>query len=102
MIKHIVMIALPNAFDQQKRTQKAREIKALLDQLPKIVSEIKFYEVGINIKPANSPNFHDLILLSTFNNMLDLKNYIINPEHVKVVELIKNEGCTFTSVDFEI
>jgi len=86
MVRHIVMIKLkdiPAAFERQNAIN---QIKASLEALPDKISEIKNYEVGLNINP--NPLAYEIVLISEFDNFNDLNSYKEHPEHIKVLELI--------------
>ncbi|MFP4059805.1 MAG: Dabb family protein [Bacteroidota bacterium] len=98
MIKHIVMFKVSKA-DNQFDDNMTRLSRALTDLDGKI-PEIKFFEVGRNI--SNSPNAADLVLVSEFGNEEELERYREHPEHLKVLELIK-EICTEVRVtDYQL
>lgn len=86
MIKHVVMIKLKDYPAAMERKMKMDNIKAELEALPNKISEIKSYEVGLNV--AVSPTAYDIVLISEFENMKDLMIYREHPEHKRVVEII--------------
>ncbi|MCF6242834.1 MAG: Dabb family protein, partial [Bacteroidales bacterium] len=87
MIKHIVMFKLSNKYTPEERKRTATELKALLDELPQKISEIKAYEVGVNI--SKSANAYDLVLVSLFESMETLEAYRVHEAHQAVVAKIK-------------
>jgi len=100
MIKHVVMIKLKDYPAAMERKMKLDKIKAELDALPSKISEIKYYEVGINI--AVSPVAYDIVLISEFENMKDLMIYRDHPEHKKVLETIAEAKENSVVTDFVI
>jgi len=100
MIKHVVMIKLKDYPAAMERKMKLDRIKAELDALPSKISEIKSYEVGINV--AVSPTAYDIVLISEFENMKDLMIYREHPEHKKVVEIISEAKENSVVTDFVI
>jgi hypothetical protein len=99
MIKHIVMFNL-KTFETEIEKQKAiLEIKSNLEKLPSLISEIKHFEIGIN--KVESERAADIVLISEFNSIDDLKTYTVHPEHVKVAEIILKLRERSTVVDFE-
>jgi len=95
MIKHIVSFKL-----KEEAKDKATLIKEVLDNLPSKISQIKYYEVGINI--SESPAAFDIVLVSEFLNMDELHEYHIHPEHIKATDLIKLYRTTSMVVDYEM
>ena len=98
MIKHIVMIKLKDYPAELERKTKMDNIKAELEKLPNKISEIKSYEVGLNI--SVSPVAYDIVLISEFDNMKDLMIYRDHPEHKKVLEIIAESKQNAIVTDF--
>jgi hypothetical protein len=97
MINHVVLFKLK----EYKADEKARiieEIKEMLEELQKKIFEVKFIEVGVNLEPE-SKNF-DLALISYFESVKDLDAYREHPEHLKVVERIKETTVERAAVDY--
>ena len=94
MIKHIVSFKLK---DESKN--KTNLIKELLETLPSKISEIKYFEVGINI--SDSPTAFDIVLISEFESIDSLKKYQVNPEHLKVTEVISLYKTSSMVVDYQ-
>jgi len=92
MIKHIVSFKL---IDKDK----AALIKIELDKLPSKISQIKMFEVGINI--SDSPAAYDLVLVSEFASVEDLNKYRMHSDHVKVADIIALHKTTSMVVDYE-
>lgn len=101
MIKHVVMIRLEGIENKEERLEMATEILNRLDKLPEKIKEIKAYDTGLNIQSFDTPNYQDLVLVSDFINLEEMEAYKKHPEHIKVVEFIKELGGAFTSVDYE-
>ena len=92
------MFKLKDFAEGAEKQQNAIKIKNELDKLPSKISEIKSYEVGINMIP--SERAADIVLISKFNNRPDLENYIIHPEHKLVADFIQKRRETSWSVDY--
>ncbi len=99
MIKHIAMIKLKEFSTEEEKALKIKDIKSGLENLPKLIKEIKFLEVGVNINPSERAS--DLVLVSNFNSLEDLAIYSVHPEHVKVVDIIKENAAKVTAVDYK-
>ena len=100
MIKHVVMFKLKDEAEGFTKSENAKKIKELLDSLPAKISEIRGYEVGINIK--DSERAYDICIYSTFDSMESLKSYIEHPEHQKAVEFILPRRSESKSCDYEV
>ncbi len=85
----------PAAMEQKMKLDR---IKSELEALPNKISEIKFYEVGINI--AVSPVAYDIVLISEFENIKDLMIYKEHSEHKKVLEIIAEAKESTVVTDF--
>jgi len=94
MIKHIVSFKLK---DEAK--DKTSLIKNLLERLPSKISEIKYFEVGVNI--SDSPTAFDIVLISEFESIDSLKNYQVHPEHLKVTDVIRLHKTSSMVVDYQ-
>lgn len=71
-------------------------LKGLTAKIPLI----KELEVGIDI--GKKPNSFDIALNTLFENMDDVETYIADPEHKKVVELIKSVCGETCKTDFQV
>ena len=67
------------------KTEISQKIKDRLENLPQLINEIKYYEVGLNL--SKSPSAHDIVLVSRFDSLETLEAYRIHPEHKKVLDL---------------
>lgn len=98
MIRHIVMFKLHN-----KRKNKELNIitlKVKLDALKNKIPQIIDLETGINI--STSPNAYDLVLVTKFKDQKDLEDYREHPEHLIVLEYLKEVNDTMNVVDYTI
>lgn len=86
MIKHIVMFKLKEWEEGCDRAANIRALKAKLEALPAQITEIKFFEVGINFLEASVA--YDLVLVSQFESKEALYSYQRHAEHVKVAEFV--------------
>jgi len=89
MYKHLVMWKLKEEADGMNRAELAIEVKKRLDTLPDVISEIREYEVGINIGDYDA-SFFDVGLISSFENEEAFKRYCNYPEHNEVVAYIQS------------
>jgi hypothetical protein len=87
-------------FKEQNKEQNIQKIKNELEQLKNRIDELNDIEVGIDFN--QSQRAFDLSLYSTFDSKDALKVYATHPEHLKVVELIKNVTLESKVVDYII
>ncbi|NPA59020.1 MAG: Dabb family protein [Epsilonproteobacteria bacterium] len=94
MIVHIVIFK----FKDENKEQNIAKVVEKLNALVGLVPTLKSMEVGVDFD--GSPRAFDLSLYSTFDSKEDLKAYAIHPEHLKVVELIKEVTSESKVVDY--
>jgi hypothetical protein len=95
MIVHIVMFE----FKDENKEANLQKVKAMLEELPSKIEELKSMEVGINFTQADRAL--DLSLYSTFETKADLEAYAIHPAHIHVIEVIKEVTYQSKVVDYE-
>lgn len=94
MVVHIVMFK----FKEENKARNLAKVQAKLEKLEELIEELKTIEVGINFTEADRAM--DLSLYSTFETRADLQSYAVHPEHLKVVELIKEVTTESKVVDY--
>lgn len=98
MINHVVLFKF-KAFPADEKQAKLDQLKTALLGLKGKIAELKHIEVGNNYElDAKS---YDLCLISHFDSVADLKVYAVHPEHLKVLELVKEFTELRAAVDFE-
>ena len=98
MINHVVLFKLNN-YSQEEKKKLEMELKNRLEQLKEVIKEVRKIEVGLSCKPDTGS--YDVALFSHFDSPEDLDRYRVHPEHLKVVEFIRNITQARASVDFE-
>ena len=98
MLKHIVMWKFKEAAEGATKEENLRKAKSLLDALPPTIPQIKTFEVGIDT--LHSDTSYDLVLISGFDDEASLVTYQKHPEHVAVVEFLRNVQADKIVVDF--
>lgn len=99
MLQHIVMWKLKdNALGKDKNAL-AAELKERLMGLVGKVPEIRGFQVGFNVIPG--PTAHDVVLVSAFDDKAALNRYVNHPQHLEVVEFVKQIVAERRAVDFE-
>lgn len=96
MVVHIVMFKLK----EENKVQNLEIIKGRLLKLVDLVPSLNSMEVGINF--TQSPRAFDLSLYSTFDSREALNEYALHPQHLSVVELIKELSIESKVVDYEM
>ncbi len=94
MIRHIVFFKLKNNSQENKQ-----KVKNIIEPLKEKIDVIRFYQVGINF--SSEDRAYDLALVSDFDTQEELYRYAKHPEHLKVIEQLKQEGIQTKVVDFE-
>jgi len=97
MINHIVLFKLKD-YPAKEKAITVEELKTLLESLKDNIKEVKYLEVGTNYElEAKS---YDIALISHFESLEDLDTYRVHPEHLKVVERIKETTSERAAVDY--
>ncbi len=73
-------------------------VKEKLEALTAKIPELKNMEVGLNVK--TKPSAHDLVLIADFDNEEGLNAYRVHPEHVKILEIMKETVEKTAVVDY--
>jgi hypothetical protein len=74
-------------FKNENRDKNIIKAKEMLDGLMGSVPSLKSMEVGVNF--SKEDRSMDLSIITSFDNIDGLKEYANHPEHLKVVEFIK-------------
>ena len=94
MLNHIVQLKFkPDITENQ-----IKKLEVLLDDLPNKISEILVYEFGRNTIP--SERAYDFALVSLFANPESLERYRQHPDHLKVLDHIKEICENIITTDF--
>lgn len=99
MIKHIVLFNLKPEYKNDDEFKIAKLVAARLESLPHKIDEISFLEVGTNFSERQSA--YDLVLITQFETKEDLEAYRKHPDHVAVVEEIKQYTLSTAICDYE-
>jgi hypothetical protein len=86
-------------FKPEERDANIIKTKAMLEALVDTIDPLVSMEVGINFVP--SERAYDLSLYSTFEDEAGLDIYRVHPEHLKVVEFIKEVTLSSKVVDYK-
>jgi hypothetical protein len=99
MINHVVLFKLKEFENEDQKAVVRTKIKNALLSLKDKIEELKYIEVGKNHE-LNSASF-DICLITHFETLNDLETYQVHTEHLKVVEIIKQNVASRAVVDFE-
>ena len=94
MVVHIVMFR----FKDKNREKNIEIVSKMLNDLLSKVPTLKSMEVGQNF--TDSDRAMDLSIITTFDDKDALKAYAIHPEHLKVVEYIREVTSESKVVDY--
>ena len=83
MIRHIVMFKFKEEADGKSKMENVLATKAMLEALPAKIPQILASQVEIGTEGANPENA-DLILISDFESLESLNEYIVHPDHKAV------------------
>jgi len=100
MVKHIVMWTLKDSAAGADKAANARKMKEQLEALTGKIPFLQELSVGIDVFAATPPC--DVILYSSFATRADLDAYQIHPEHLKVVEFVKQVVASRSVLDYEL
>jgi len=100
MIKHIVMWTLKDNAAGADKIANAKKMKELLEALPGRIECLRALEVGTDVFAA-APAC-DVVLYSVFDTRADLDAYQVHPEHLKVVEFVKQVVAARSVLDYEV
>jgi antibiotic biosynthesis monooxygenase (ABM) superfamily enzyme len=95
MLKHIVMIRFAAGQDTEKLTG---EFMQRLTALEKSVPSLKSMEVEKNIN--TKPSAYHLVLTAVFDDEDGLNAYRTHPDHVKILDRMKETVDAVASVDY--
>lgn len=99
MINHVVLFKLKDFASMEEKQSVLNQFETQLLDLKKHIPELRYIEVGKNHQLQAAS--YDLCLISHFNTLADLELYRVHPEHLKVVEFVKNITVDRAAVDYE-
>lgn len=83
MIRHIVMFRFKEEAGGKSREENVLATKAMLDALPEKIPQILHSKTYVNAEGADPENAH-LILISEFESLKALEEYLVHPDHKAV------------------
>ena len=100
MIRHVVMWKFKNEAEGKTREENMAIVRESLYALLPIIPELKRMEIGCDI--SHTDMSMDLMLLTEFESVADMKNYANHPEHLKVSAYVRKVIETRVVLDAEI
>jgi hypothetical protein len=100
MIRHLVLWKFAAEAGGRSREENLGEGAARLRALPGAIPEIRELEVHRGL-PLVDRSF-DLVLLSTFDSLEDLRAYQVHPAHQEVAAFLRSVQTERAVVDFEL
>jgi len=94
MINHIVLLK----FKPEAKESDIEDLEEHMDDLPNSITEIHSYEFGRDV--VRSERSYDFGLIALFANTEALSRYQVHPDHLVVVEKVKNMCNSIVTVDF--
>lgn len=96
MLKHVVLFK----FNPGTAESDIRDLVDSLRGLPGTISEIRGFEVGLDV--VRSERSFDLGLVSTFDDLAAMERYQVHPDHQAVVAKVRRLCEKVVAVDFEV
>jgi len=84
----------------KERELNINKLKDKLDNLKNKIPQIIDLQTGVNI--STSSNAYDLVLVTLFKDQQELEDYKIHPEHLLVLDYLKEVNETMTVVDYTL
>ena len=88
MVRHVVMWKFKNEAEGKSKLENMEAVREQLYALLPIIPEIKRMEIGFDVKGTDASM--DLMLLTEFDSVADMKAYAVHPEHLKVSGFIRS------------
>ena len=99
MLKHIVLFKAKEFNTAEEKKNILNKIKSELEALKDKIEVLRFIEVGLHYE-LDAPSF-DIALTTHFDSVDDLKVYADHPDHLKVVDLVRENVVARAAVDYE-
>jgi hypothetical protein len=86
-------------FKEENKKANLIQAKQMLEALMGVVPTLRSMDVGVNF--SSEERAMDLSIITTFENKEGLEAYAVHPEHLKVVDFIKQVVAYSKVVDYE-
>ena len=101
MIRHVVLFKLHPFAEGNSKHENALYIKRKLEGLQSVIPELQNIDVLINMPGVSADNY-DLMLITEFKSLADLKVYANHPAHQEVVTFISKVRTDRAAIDYEV
>ena len=100
MIRHVVMWKFKAEAEGESKENNMQTVKDMLYSLVPRIPEIKRMEIGFDVTHSNASM--DLMLLTEFDSIEDLKTYAVHPDHLEVAGYVGKVVESRVVLDCEI
>ena len=100
MIRHVVMWKFKAEAEGKTREENMAIVRERLYALLPVIPELKKLEIGCDV--SHTEMSMDLMLLTEFDSLADMKIYAEHPEHLKVSSYVRKVIETRVVLDAEI
>ena len=100
MIRHVVMWKFKNEAEGKTKEENMAIVRDRLYALLPVIPELKRMEIGFDL--SHTDMSMDLLLLTEFDSVADMKIYAEHPEHLKVSSYVCRVIETRAVLDAEI
>ncbi|MBQ8140344.1 MAG: Dabb family protein [Clostridia bacterium] len=100
MVKHIVMWKFKDFAEGKSKEENISLVRDSLYALVGKIDEIKKMEIGADI--SHTDMSMDMVLLTEFESIADMKAYAVNPEHVKVSTYVRKVIESRVVLDYDM
>ena len=100
MVRHVVMWRFKDAALGKTKSENMTVVRDALYSLVSVIPEIKRMEIGFDIMGTDMSM--DLMLLTEFNSVEEMKIYANHPEHLNVSKYVRKVIETRVVLDCEI
>ena len=87
MIRHVVMWSFKEEAEGKTATENMLLVEKSLYALLPVIPQIKKMDIRFDI--THSESSADLMLMTEFESVEDLKAYVVHPEHQKVSQYVR-------------
>ena len=96
MIRHVVMWK----FKDENKKNNMLHAREILYALKPVIPELRRMEIGFDVSGTDMS--YDMMLLTEFDSVEDMKTYAAHPEHLKVSSFIRSVILQRVVLDCEI
>jgi hypothetical protein len=100
MIRHVVMWKFKSEAEEKNKEENMAIVRDSLYALLPVIPELKKMEIGFDL--SHTDMSMDLMLLTEFDSVADMKVYAEHPEHLKVSAYVRRVIEARVVLDAEI